>query len=472
MTATQNTWHRTLMLLPAGGGPTGSIYVHFPPFTLVEIDVQSSWVNVVEEHKNLDEEAKWREGRAKTLPVQREEQTEKQVDDDWFIQLDVPPKEADVHKETREEEVQLVQKQVKTITFEEERREMLETSHEVIEMKPIPYEKRDVPSDVAGLRSQQTVTIKEKEVTFDKKPMIIKEKQVIVEKVEKEIPGRVHKDEDNWFVLFSPEQIKKKVTATAGVSDTWILEEKRLREVQKRQLREDVKRSHVVEDRRLHPYVPGPKVKERHREVIDDWFLLLESVSKISVSKDKRAEEDQCRKEELFKKQALAEDRRKVAGIKHPSVPVIPLTPADQPMTSTPTAQSVRITRPTYQEESLKRLDITQEITQDIKQESKVESETIIKRKRREKRIEGESIYIRHSILMLEDSDVTQEIVLKHHASVSELKRIFMEDLPVFGPSEWDRRLSTYTPVIYPKLSNGELFNGIDIMGADGLSAI
>lgn len=41
-------------------------------------------------------------------------------------------------------------------------------------------------------------------------------------------------------------------------------------------------------------------------------FLLFEYL--LPVSKDKRAEEDQRRKEELFKKQALAEDRRKVAG--------------------------------------------------------------------------------------------------------------------------------------------------------------
>lgn len=61
-----------------------------------------------------------------------------------------------------------------------------------------------------------------------------------------------------------------------------------------------------------------------------------------------------------------------------------------------------------------------------------------------------------------QDSDVTQEIVLKHHASVSELKRIFMEDMPVYGPTEWDRRLSSYTPAIFPKLSNGEILNGID----------
>ncbi|XP_060717641.1 protein 4.1b isoform X4 [Tachysurus vachellii] len=422
----------------------------------------------------------WIEGelqRANTL-------TPVQMKDDWYILLDLPTRPTqttqpallpsgttkttpvlvtavDVHKETREEEVQLIKTQVKIMKSEEERRETLETSHEVIQMKPIPFEKRNVPSGATFYTTEQRAEIR----------------QWIGEELQRANTLTPVQMKDDWYILldFLPrptQTTQPALTPSEGVSDTWILEEKRLREVQKGRLSKDVKRSHVVEDKILHPYVPAPKAEERHREVIDDWFLLLEPVSKISVNIYKRAEEDQRRKDELFKKQALAEDRRKVAGFRHPSVPIIPLTPADQPMTSTPTAQSVRITRPTYQEERLKRLEITQEITQDIKQESKVESESIIKRKKREKRIEGESIYIRHSILMLEDSDVTQEIVLNHHASVSELKRIFMEDMPVFGPTEWDRRLSTYTPVIYPKLSNGELFNGIDIMGAEGLSVM
>ncbi|MCJ8745593.1 hypothetical protein PDJAM_G00132030 [Pangasius djambal] len=523
----KDDWYILLELLPRTMQPT------LPPS---EIDIQSSRVHVVEEHKNLGEEKEWREERVinvretqPTLPAQREEQTQKHKDDDWFIQQDVSPKETDVYKETREEEVQLVKKEVKTIIFEKKRREMTET---LVQMNPIPFEKRDVPSNTAGLRPQQTVMIEEKEVIFDKKPMIIKEEHVIVGEVEKKDPATVREDEDVWFVLFTPAQFEKKVIATARshvVEDrrlypyvpgpkaeayhreqTVMIEEKEVifdkkpmiikeeqvivGEVEKKDpatVREDedvwfvlftpaqfekkviaTARRHVVEDRRLYKYVPGPKAEAYHREAIDDWFILFEPVSKKSVSVDRRAEEDQPRKEELFKKKAKAEDKRKVTGFKPPSVPVIPLTPADQPMTSTPTAQSVRITRPTYEEESLKRLDITQEITQDITQESKVETESIIKRKRREKRIEGESIYIRHSILMLEDSDVIQDVVLRHHASVSKLKRVFMEDVPVCGPTEWDRRLSTYTPVVYPQLSNGELFTGIDIMGADGLVAV
>lgn len=74
------------------------------------------------------------------------------------------------------------------------------------------------------------------------------------------------------------------IGTAAGVSDSWILEEKRLMEVQKGRLGEDVKRSHVVEDRRRHPYVPEPKAKERHMvpDEIDEWFILLEPVSKKS----------------------------------------------------------------------------------------------------------------------------------------------------------------------------------------------
>lgn len=55
-------------------------------------------------------------------------------------------KAVDVYKETTEEEVQLVEKEVKTITFEVDRREMVETSHEVVQMNPVPFEKRGDPS--------------------------------------------------------------------------------------------------------------------------------------------------------------------------------------------------------------------------------------------------------------------------------------------------------------------------------------
>ncbi|XP_052442955.1 protein 4.1 isoform X19 [Carassius gibelio] len=57
-------------------------------------------------------------------------------------------------------------------------------------------------------------------------------------------------------------------------------------------------------------------------------------------------------------------------------------------------------------------------------------------------RVQGENIYVRHSNLMLEDLDKTQEDVLKHQASISELKRSFMEARPEPRPSQWDKHLS------------------------------
>uniref|UniRef100_A0AAR2K8J2 Protein 4.1 n=1 Tax=Pygocentrus nattereri TaxID=42514 RepID=A0AAR2K8J2_PYGNA len=65
---------------------------------------------------------------------------------------------------------------------------------------------------------------------------------------------------------------------------------------------------------------------------------------------------------------------------------------------------------------------------------------------KRAKKLEGETIYIRHSNLMLEDLDKTQSEIMRHHSSISELKRSFMESVPEPRPSEWDKRLSTHSP--------------------------
>ncbi|XP_054052261.1 band 4.1-like protein 2 isoform X7 [Rissa tridactyla] len=58
-------------------------------------------------------------------------------------------------------------------------------------------------------------------------------------------------------------------------------------------------------------------------------------------------------------------------------------------------------------------------------------------------RVEGENIYVRHSNLMLEDLDKTQDDLLKHQASISELKRNFMESTPEPRPNEWEKRRIT-----------------------------
>ncbi|XP_056422518.1 band 4.1-like protein 2 isoform X7 [Hyla sarda] len=62
-------------------------------------------------------------------------------------------------------------------------------------------------------------------------------------------------------------------------------------------------------------------------------------------------------------------------------------------------------------------------------------------------RIQGENIYVRHSNLMLEDLDKSQVEVLKHQASISELKRTFMESTPEPRPNEWEKRCVTPIPL-------------------------
>uniref|UniRef100_A0A8C1J8J1 Protein 4.1 n=1 Tax=Cyprinus carpio TaxID=7962 RepID=A0A8C1J8J1_CYPCA len=76
----------------------------------------------------------------------------------------------------------------------------------------------------------------------------------------------------------------------------------------------------------------------------------------------------------------------------------------------------------------------------------RAETKMVRMRKKRAKKIEGETIYIRHSNLMLEDVDKTQTEIMRHHTSISELKRSFMESVPEPRPNEWDKRLSTHSP--------------------------
>ncbi|XP_071655340.1 protein 4.1 isoform X15 [Patagioenas fasciata] len=88
---------------------------------------------------------------------------------------------------------------------------------------------------------------------------------------------------------------------------------------------------------------------------------------------------------------------------------------------------------------------------------------------KRSKRLDGENIYIRHSNLMLEDLDKTQEEIKKHHANISELKKNFMESVPEPRPSEWDKRLSAHSP--FRALSaNGQVPTGADGNMSDFLS--
>ncbi|XP_026915674.1 protein 4.1 isoform X11 [Acinonyx jubatus] len=92
-------------------------------------------------------------------------------------------------------------------------------------------------------------------------------------------------------------------------------------------------------------------------------------------------------------------------------------------------------------------------------------------RKKKRERLDGENIYIRHSNLMLEDLDKSQEEIKKHHASISELKKNFMESVPEPRPSEWDKRLSTHSPFrtlnINGQLPTGEGVKKISVLPSE-----
>uniref|UniRef100_A0A3Q1I3L6 Protein 4.1 n=1 Tax=Anabas testudineus TaxID=64144 RepID=A0A3Q1I3L6_ANATE len=102
----------------------------------------------------------------------------------------------------------------------------------------------------------------------------------------------------------------------------------------------------------------------------------------------------------------------------------IPMAPFDQPQTSTPIKASQQAER---------KLEITVEAVE------KTETEAEVK-----------------------EFEKPQEELLRHHASISELKRNFMEALPETRPSEWDKRLSTHSPF------RTLVINGQPLPSADG----
>ncbi|XP_056142952.1 uncharacterized protein LOC130118528 [Lampris incognitus] len=206
------------------------------------------------------------------------------------------------------------------------------------------------------------------------------------------------------------------------------------------------------------------------KDVNDDWFVLLDADLKESVAGTHRGTRPVSAP--VFSQAALLE-----AGI--------PMASLEQPQTSTP----IKIGR---QEE--KKLEVTLEVVELSKSEivddtkpavglgqrkvattvtptingdiqlqpEETSMELVQMRKKRAKNVEGDSIYIRHSLLMLEEFDKPQEDLLRHHASISKLKKNFMEAVPEPRPSEWDKRLSTHSP--FRTLG----INGQPLPGTDG----
>uniref|UniRef100_A0A669CAE8 Protein 4.1 n=1 Tax=Oreochromis niloticus TaxID=8128 RepID=A0A669CAE8_ORENI len=66
---------------------------------------------------------------------------------------------------------------------------------------------------------------------------------------------------------------------------------------------------------------------------------------------------------------------------------------------------------------------------------------------------------------LLKDLDKTQTEIMRHHTSISELKRSFMESVPEPRPSEWDKRLSTNSPFRTASI-NGQLQPAVSLMSS------
>ncbi|XP_026226577.1 uncharacterized protein LOC113169408 isoform X3 [Anabas testudineus] len=246
--------------------------------------------------------------------------------------------------------------------------------------------------------------------------------------------------EDNWYILldvapresvFAPEHVQFPADArvpppaAAAAAKTRTIVSERRPQFEKR----------ILEER--HPAIQS--------QDSDNWFVLMDGDLKESVVSTHRGTRPVSAP--VFSQAALME-----AGI--------PMAPFDQPQTSTPIKASQQAER---------KLEITVEAVEkteteaEVKHESEVTSTEVVRmRKKRAKKIEGDSIYIRHSLLMLEEFEKPQEELLRHHASISELKRNFMEALPETRPSEWDKRLSTHSPF------RTLVINGQPLPSADG----
>ncbi|KAE8288678.1 Protein 4.1 [Larimichthys crocea] len=164
-----------------------------------------------------------------------------------------------------------------------------------------------------------------------------------------------------------------------------------------------------------------------------DWFALLDVGSKESVVSTQRGTRPVSAP--VFSQAALA-------GGRDPH----------GPFRSAPDLHSDQARR---KEE--RRLEVTVEAVEPSKIEAKAEVKPAVWRYEKEVHsslistmngdIQRESEAMSTEVVrMRKEFDKPQEDLLKHHASISELKRNFMESVPEQRPSEWDKRLSTHSP--------------------------
>ncbi|XP_061771934.1 uncharacterized protein LOC133562090 isoform X5 [Nerophis ophidion] len=429
---------------------------------------------------------------------QQSSQSQPEIDDDWFVVFDAfRDVAARIPSVTPVEITLAMRKTFKT--------EVLTTESRTWEKMIIGGESRRDETCLSEMTMTAVVQASRREVSLVKRIVdVVKVKgptsRFNKEDVRRSVtffeikPSQSREVDDDWFLLLNtavkspvpePVQMFPDVTPSKGFS---VLEKRSLQRIT------------FVEDMSMQAMSSQQQPCLTERKVDDDWFNLLDVAPK--KSEIQRTTKVKTRISSFvtrpqFEKQILEErprlkytrdddwfillddDRRKSVVItqrstRPVSAPVfsqaalaeagIPMAPLEQPQTSTPIRTAIKEERT---------LEITLEAIEPSKNEDKsavwrdqrsvdssmipsingdiqsdvTSTELVQLRKKRAKKIEGDSIYIRHSLLMLEEFDKPQEDLLRHHASVSELKRNFMEALPESRPSEWDKRLSTHSPL-------------------------
>ncbi|TRY84567.1 hypothetical protein DNTS_001312 [Danionella cerebrum] len=390
------------------------------------------------------------------------------------------------------------------------------------------HARRSFPADRSRAFEAQVPRVQAEQTRT--KQLITKETREVRYAAPQMFPVGVREVDDVWAELLDPTPFIERSVPSADTEERWWKEQedRRVRQKQEEERRrgEQEKRKQEMEARRAH--ISKIMSTAARRQIEDDWFLLFSAAPKktaltevpkgdIRAEEEKKGwkqekwsreeeqrklaeerrrreeerrrwEDEKWRREEEKMKQMRIEKRLQTRAVRlqteveddwynlmgfsfkdyGSSSPVAsklrPQILSEQPLTSTPTAQSASFIKT--------RTGHTLDIT--VESESATESMLIRKSRTWTKRIEGENIYVRHSILMLEDLDISQEVILKHHASITELKRIFMDVEQEFGPTEWDRRLSSYAPTAKPQLphANGEILLRMGLMEENGTSAL
>ncbi|XP_051813077.1 uncharacterized protein LOC110969054 isoform X3 [Acanthochromis polyacanthus] len=321
------------------------------------------------------------------------------------------------------------------------------------------------------------VELKTKFITRDVRPPV---------KLVEAKPQDSRKMDDDWFVLLD---VAAKIPVTVDERVRMYPEVQPAKKIAVREQRVQ-QRVTIVKEVWQQEYEMQQKPRPAVREVEDDWFVLLDVAPKKSVAVAERIQFPTAVRAPAavatkritisetrppFEKRIL-EERRPVTrthvnddwfvlldldlkesvvstqrGTRPVSAPVfshaalmeagIPMATLDQPQTSTPIKTSM--------EE--RKLEVTVEAVEPSKIDAEVKP-AVWREQRDSSLISTVNGDIQHEmtssevVRMRKEFDKPQEDLLRHHASISELKRNFMEAVPETRPSEWDKRLSTHSP--------------------------